>query len=89
MRKHPSLAAAAGAAAILFQAGLNGATAQSDSSLDIYVVDVEGGNATLYVSPSGESVLMDTGNVAPDAAVRDPGASWTPRRMPASPGLTT
>src|SRR5215471_15184598 len=30
--------------------------------LDIYVVDVEGGNATLFVSPSGESVLIDTGN---------------------------
>src|SRR6516225_8356002 len=73
MRKNPSLAAVAGAAAMLFGAGLNGATAQSRSSLDIYVVDVEGGNATLYVSPSGESVLMDTGNFAPEAAARDAG----------------
>ncbi len=39
-------------------------------SLDIYVVDVEGGNATLFVSPSGESLLMDTGNGG-TAAVRD------------------
>ena len=62
MRKNPSLTAVAGAAAILFQAGLNSATAQSRSSLDIYVVDVEGGNATLYISPFGESVLIDTGN---------------------------
>ena len=31
-------------------------------TLDIYVVDVEGGNATLFVSPSGESLLIDTGN---------------------------
>ncbi len=31
-------------------------------SLQIYVVDVEGGNATLFVTPSGESVLIDTGN---------------------------
>lgn len=31
-------------------------------AFDIYVVDVEGGNATLFVSPSGESLLMDTGN---------------------------
>src|SRR5574342_60501 len=30
--------------------------------LDIYVMDVEGGNATLFVAPSGESVLIDTGN---------------------------
>jgi len=39
-------------------------------TLDIYVVDVEGGNATLFVAPSGESVLIDTGN-AGAAAVRD------------------
>ena len=39
-------------------------------TLNIYVVDVEGGNATLFVSPSGESLLIDTGNGGP-AAVRD------------------
>jgi competence protein ComEC len=39
-------------------------------TLDIYVVDVEGGNATLFVSPSGESLLMDTGNGGA-AATRD------------------
>ena len=38
--------------------------------LNIYVVDVEGGNATLFVSPSGESLLMDTGNGGA-AAARD------------------
>ena len=42
------------------------------ATLDIYVIDVEGGNATLFVSPSGESLLMDTGNVPP-GAVRDAG----------------
>jgi competence protein ComEC len=47
------------------------AAAQTRTSLDIYVVDVEGGNATLFVPPSGESVLIDTGNVAPEAAIRD------------------
>ncbi len=36
--------------------------AQTSKPLLIYVVDVEGGNATLFVSPSGESVLIDTGN---------------------------
>ena len=40
------------------------------TTLDIYVVDVEGGNATLFVSPSGESLLMDTGNGGA-AAARD------------------
>ena len=39
-------------------------------TLDIYVVDVEGGNSTLFVSPSGESVLIDSGNGGA-AAVRD------------------
>jgi beta-lactamase superfamily II metal-dependent hydrolase len=41
-------------------------------TLDIYVVDVEGGNATLFVSPSGESLLIDSGNGGP-AAARDAG----------------
>src|SRR5512138_159828 len=40
--------------------------------LEIYVVDVEGGNATLFVAPSGESVLIDTGNGGA-AASRDAG----------------
>src|SRR6476660_9641223 len=30
--------------------------------MTVYVVDVEGGNATLIVSPSRESLLIDTGN---------------------------
>ena len=45
--------------------------AQTRKTLDIYVVDVEGGNATLFVPPSGQSVLIDTGNAAPAAAIRD------------------
>ena len=40
--------------------------------LEIYVVDVEGGNATLFVTPSGETVLIDTGNGGAQAA-RDAG----------------
>src|SRR5690349_9893356 len=43
---------------------------RTSKTLDIYVVDVEGGNATLFVAPSGESLLIDTGN-AGAAAVRD------------------
>src|ERR1700719_3385082 len=42
------------------------------NTLNIYVVDVEGGNAVLFVAPSGESVLVDTGNSG-DGAVRDAG----------------
>src|SRR5215472_10385553 len=45
---------------------------QARKTLDIYVVDVEGGNAVLFVAPSGESVLIDSGNGGP-AAPRDAG----------------
>src|SRR6266446_4355426 len=45
------------------------AAAQPRTTLDIYVTDVEGGNATLFVTPAGESVLIDTGNA--NGAVRD------------------
>jgi competence protein ComEC len=39
-------------------------------TLDIYWIDTEGGAATLIVTPSGESLLVDTGNPGP--ADRDP-----------------
>ena len=35
--------------------------AANNKSLQIYFIDVEGGQATLLVSPSGQSVLIDTG----------------------------
>ncbi len=31
------------------------------STLDVYFIDVEGGQATLFVTPSGKSMLVDTG----------------------------
>src|ERR1700756_5091972 len=37
-------------------------------TLDIYYIDTEGGQSTLFVSPTGQSVLIDTGN----ASTRDP-----------------
>ena len=33
-----------------------------DKRLDVYWIDVEGGAATLLVTPAGETVLIDTGN---------------------------
>ena len=35
---------------------------KDDRRLDIYWIDVEGGAATLIVTPAGESILMDSGN---------------------------
>ncbi len=35
--------------------------AKAAAELEIYFIDVEGGQATLFVSPSGESMLVDTG----------------------------
>ncbi len=67
-------------------AGPGAAQSRTSKTLDIYVVDVEGGNATLLVSPSGQSLLIDTGNggaaAARDAdrimaAVKDAGLSVT------------
>jgi competence protein ComEC len=37
------------------------ARAQQKKTLDIYFMDTEGGQATLFLSPSGESMLVDTG----------------------------
>jgi len=36
-------------------------TPQAHSTLQIYFVDVEGGQATLFVTPAGQSLLIDTG----------------------------
>lgn len=35
------------------------------TTLDIYVADTEGGKAALFVAPSGQTVLVDTGNPGP------------------------
>src|SRR3984893_16875014 len=37
------------------------ARAQERKGLDVYFIDVEGGQSTLFVSPSGQSLLIDTG----------------------------
>jgi competence protein ComEC len=47
--------------ALLLVATVTGVRAQSTRALDIYAIDVEGGQATLVVSPSGESLLVDAG----------------------------
>ncbi|HEX4646485.1 MAG TPA: MBL fold metallo-hydrolase [Verrucomicrobiae bacterium] len=52
-----------------FFAPLAGRAGVTDKRLDIYWMDVEGGAATLIVTPENESVLIDAGN----PGVRDPG----------------
>src|SRR5580693_5102437 len=37
------------------------ASLSAAKNLEVYSIDVEGGQATLFVSPSGESMLVDTG----------------------------
>jgi beta-lactamase superfamily II metal-dependent hydrolase len=62
---------------------LVGVHAQDPSTLDIYWIDVEGGAATLVVTPQREAILMDTGWPRADArdaeriqaAMRDAGIS--------------
>ena len=46
--------------------------AAAQETLEIYLVDVEGGGATLFVSPESETLLIDTGNGG-EAAARDAG----------------
>ncbi len=55
--------------AILLLASATAFAGLADRTLDIYWVDVEGGGATLIVTPAGESVLIDSGN----PFERDPG----------------
>jgi len=44
-------------------AGLAGLMAQArPGTLSIYYIDTEGGQSTLFVGPTGESLLVDTGN---------------------------
>ena len=56
--------------ALALFAGLVAGQSQTAKTLDIYLIDVEGGNAQLYRLPGGESVLIDSGNGGA-AAARD------------------
>jgi beta-lactamase superfamily II metal-dependent hydrolase len=51
------------AAVFCLAAGLAGLTAQArPGTLTIYYIDTEGGQSTLFVGPTGESLLVDAGN---------------------------
>ena len=56
-------------------------------TLDIYFIDVEGGQSTLLVTPGGESLLIDTGWAAdgsPGAKPGEPSQSRDARRIAAA-----
>lgn len=66
---------------------LAAASSASTTTLDIYFIDVEGGQSTLLVTPSHESLLVDTGwagNGNPDARPGDPAQSRDARRIVAA-----
>src|SRR5690242_811537 len=56
-------------------------------TLDIYFIDVEGGQSTLLVTPSHQSLLIDTGwpgNGAPGAKAGDPAQARDAKRIAAA-----
>src|SRR5580698_8946519 len=52
--------------AVLLELVCVGCLLAASRNLEIYWIDAEGGAATLIVSPSGESLLVDTANRTPD-----------------------
>ena len=67
--------------ALAFSIGLYAQTRPTETPrpLDIYFLDTEGGQATLFVSPSGESMLVDTGFA---------GNQGMPASQSGAPGIT-
>ncbi len=66
LRKSRRIAASFSVLLLLFVVGssthtLQAAPSHKDKALQIYFVDVEGGQATLFVTPDHESLLVDTG----------------------------
>jgi competence protein ComEC len=60
-------------AIVLMPSALPAAKLPASGALEVYIIDVEGGNSVLFVPPSHESLLIDTGNAGAFAAVRDAG----------------
>src|SRR2546425_11217515 len=55
---------------LIVTAALGFAQTSPADTLRVYVIDVEGGGATLVVAPSGQAMLIDSGSPGP-AAERD------------------
>src|SRR5437016_4644700 len=59
MTRHPLLVLVAATVCVAFAAVV---WTDTPTTLDVYSIDVEGGGATLFVAPSGQSLLVDAGN---------------------------
>src|SRR5829696_8831590 len=57
-----TLAVAAAPSAQAPQPAAASAATKTGKTLDIYVADTEGGKAALFVSPTGQTLLIDSGN---------------------------
>src|SRR5215831_9068265 len=49
------------ASAFVIAVALGGLVAAAPKTLDLYFIDVEGGQSTLMVAPGGQSLLIDAG----------------------------
>jgi beta-lactamase superfamily II metal-dependent hydrolase len=77
-------------AALAMAAAFGGGAAQAavaDRPLRVVVLDVEGGGGTLFVTPEGRSVLVDTGWPHRDPPAPVPGQPPPPPPNPASVGV--
>ena len=68
--KHLLRFAAFGGAVLALLAASRALTRAASPALDIYFIDVEGGQSTLFVTPSRQTLLVDTGY--PERNGRDP-----------------
>ena len=68
---------------LLLAVGVSG----TPKALSIYFIDTEGGQATLLVSPSAESLLIDVGFPAPDSAHQDQAVARDADRIAAAAKL--
>jgi hypothetical protein len=76
------------AASVCFAALIGAAPAMAkDNALQMVAIDVEGGGGTLFLTPEGKSLLIDTGNPEQSRATGDnpssariAAAAWASRR---------
>jgi beta-lactamase superfamily II metal-dependent hydrolase len=66
--------------------GQGGQQAPSETPMDVYFIDTEGGQATLVVTPTGQSMLIDTGFAGNGGAAPPPGAAPGTPPPPPAPG---